>query len=147
MTELFVLLLIITGVAYVVSPMFRSRPEGSLRLAGEASESLHDLLYQKRVITGIINDLHFDHQTGKLSDADHEELTKEQQRSLARFEERLDQLQSSGKDDIAIKLEREIGQVRSKLAAPKGLFCSHCGQAMPRDAKFCSQCGASLNQK
>ena len=27
------------------------------------------------------------------------------------------------------------------------MFCKNCGRELPDDAKFCVQCGASMNQK
>ncbi len=113
-----------------------------------SSPALHDLLFQKRVAADIVQDLRFDLQTGKLSSADHDELAGEQQRQIAALDERLDRLQRSGKDEITARLENEIAQARAKLGPPRSdaAACPGCGKSAPRDAKFCSHCGAALKK-
>jgi len=89
MSIVLVLLIMIAAVAWVVTPLFRN-PSTAVRSAAEASASSGELLYRKQVAAGIINDLHFDLQTGKLSSEDHAALVAEQKKLIADIDARLE---------------------------------------------------------
>ncbi len=89
MNALIGFLIMIAAVAWVVAPLFRG---GSPR-AGHSLESAatgsQDLLFRKKVAAEIIQDLHFDQQTGKLSQEDHDLLVREQEEQIKAIEARL----------------------------------------------------------
>jgi len=89
MSIVLALLIMIAAVAWVVAPLFRD-PSTAVHSPAEASASSGELLYRKQVATGIINDLHFDFQTGKLSSADHAALVAEQEKLIAAIDARLE---------------------------------------------------------
>jgi hypothetical protein len=143
MSELVALFIMISLVVYVVLPLFRGRQEGQLYYAGIGSSS-QDLHYQKRIASEIIQDLHFDHQTGKLSDEDHRELVQEQEMLITKLDEQHNKNLGRNSNDLSAKLEAEIAQVRAKLLPTNGTGCKQCGKSTPGNAKFCPECGAPL---
>jgi len=82
-------LIMVAAVAWVVAPLYRRRPLHDDRTGAERPSSEQDLLYRKEVAAGIIQDLHFDQQTGKLDEADHAALVREQQAQIKEIETRI----------------------------------------------------------
>jgi hypothetical protein len=91
MSALLGFIIMIAAVAWVVTPLFRSRtgPAPASAAGHTSGHSMQDLIYQKKVAADIIQDLHFDLQTGKLSPEDHKSLVMEQEQRIAEIEERL----------------------------------------------------------
>ncbi len=143
MSELLALLIIILVVAYVVWPLYRLRSHRALSLVGSGNKT-QDLHYQKRIATEIIEDLHFDHQTGKLGDADHQDLVHKQQRLIERLDEQLQKSRRPDSDDPVARLEAEIARQKAKRFPAHGAACPRCGKPKPNGAKFCPECGAPL---
>ena len=79
----------IAAVAWVVAPLFRPPATADRSVADAATVSARELLYSKSVAAGIIQELHFDFQTGKLSEQDHAALVAEQEKLIAAIDERL----------------------------------------------------------
>ena len=88
MSIVLALLIMIATVVWVVAPLFRA-PSTAASSAAGASASIRELLYRKQVAAGIINDLHFDYQTGKLSSEDHAALVAEQEKLITAIDARL----------------------------------------------------------
>ncbi|HOZ22472.1 MAG TPA: hypothetical protein PLO28_11855 [bacterium] len=89
MSILLALLIMIAAVAWVVAPLFRPPATADRSVADAATVSARELLYSKSVAAGIIQELHFDFQTGKLSEQDHAALVAEQEKLIAAIDERL----------------------------------------------------------
>ncbi len=142
MSELLALLIMIVLAVYVVWPFYRLRSQNAAWQSA-AGVSIQDLHYQKRIATEIIQDLHFDHQTGKLGDEDHQELVREQEGLISRLTDQLNK-HSKSSNDLSARLESEIAQQKAKLFQGNGAVCPGCGKSRPQGAKFCPQCGAPL---
>ncbi|HQI47455.1 MAG TPA: hypothetical protein PLN61_02235 [bacterium] len=89
MNALIGFLIMIAAVAWVVAPLFRARSPRASRSGEAAHLDQPELLFRKKVAMEIIQDLHFDHQTGKLSQEDHDQLVREQEEQLKAIESRL----------------------------------------------------------
>jgi hypothetical protein len=92
-----------------------------------------------------LKEIEFDHATGKLSDADYEELkTKYSKRALEAIEseERGDLVLAAAEADVSDAAEELV-----RLAAEGKLaMCPTCGPRPEADAAFCSDCGAQLTR-
>ena len=94
-----------------------------------------------------LKEIEFDRETGKLSDADYEQLksrySAEALVAIAADEARPG---TQASDDPEELITARLAQLRSARAAglPAALFCQQCGLRPEADALFCSSCGASL---
>jgi len=123
-------LLASVSTLYVAWPLFRQQSESG-RL-GQNYDQLHELDYQKELANDTIQDLNFDLQTGKLSSADHAALVASQQALIKNLESR-----------IADKNVKKNGSAAQSTKV-NAKVCPACGYRSPADARFCSQCGATL---
>ena len=56
--------------------------------------------------------------------------------ALYRIETRLESMAAVKKADYSIPLQARV---------ERQIFCPNCGQQMPRNARFCEQCGANMD--
>jgi len=128
------LVLLAAALAFVAYPLLKPELAESAGKAFTENE-LSDLLYKKDAVYTAIKDLEFDRSTGKIDDADYEEMK-------AGFEMEalavLKQIDNAGKEPSA-----ESGQDK-KRKGEEGLFCVKCGAKVKADYAFCNKCGAKI---
>ncbi len=145
MIEIIAYILMVLCIAYVLVPLFR--PHHRLIAHKSANQNQwHEWLYRKRVALEIIADLEFDRQTGKLSDDDYRALKDHQQRLMGQLDEKLNRA-GGQKDELSKRLMAEIDKAKQQLAQQLQQTCPQCGYRSSAKAKFCSQCGAKLDDK
>ena len=117
-----------------------------------------------------LKEIEFDRATGKLSDADYEEL-KARYTTVALAALRAES--AGGSDDVEAMIAGRVRSLRSARAStpspapacpacgprpePDAVFCSscgfrleppawcsHCGASLPRDSRFCESCGTRV---
>jgi hypothetical protein len=120
------------------------------------------LLREKQELLTAIRDVRFEHDLGKVSDADFERL---EQRYRARARDVLRELEEQiapYREQARALLPRAIGEPASDSApAPRGgasdnapaprsaatIACAQCGTGNDSDAVFCKKCGARLRSE
>jgi hypothetical protein len=114
------------------------------------------LLREKQELLTAIRDVRFEHELGKVSDADFERL---EQRYRARARDvlrELDEQIAPYRDEARALLQRAIGSQApepdtSKRApeplAASAVACAQCGAGNDSDALFCKKCGARLRSE
>lgn len=117
----------------VLRPVFKKAASSREPAAGSASE-LEQLGEQKERLLTTLKDLEFEHNAGKLSEADYERVRADDMAQVATIMTRMDQL--TGKK-VASKTP-----VRTEEPAEPTLKCPACQQGNPPGAKFCLSCGS-----
>jgi len=155
-------LLAAAAVAFVLSPIFRSRlgPGGVGAGAGvgggqDEGEDPDDDLSPGAVALRALKEIEFDRATGKLSDSDYDSLK-------ARY---------TGEALAALRVEAAMGRDAGALAPPApplpsrgsqrppacpthgprpesdAAFCSECGRRLARAPGYCAHCGTSVEEE
>jgi hypothetical protein len=136
---------VIFGGLYALLPLFRE-PEGNLDIDLVAETELDRLLDRKNVILRNLRDLEFEHEMGRLSDSDFQQLSSGYRGEAASILQRLDQLNAS--ENLDTMIEKDIAARKSKSAAPvkeRGpARCPACGSEILPGKKFCADCGQRL---
>lgn len=163
----FVGAVILLGVALIAIawPLLQERRGVSMTgLAGDTSsvtDPLIDLVAQRDAIYQAIRELRFDHQVGKVSEADYEAFNTQLRSQAVRVLKEIDGLKQAEADpDLDARLETEIaalrqvngsGPVQTAPASPvpadaaAPTFCPRCGQRLHGGDRFCGKCGAALS--
>jgi Double zinc ribbon len=117
-----------------------ARPGG---LAPRPAEPLDPEETPRGVALTALKEIEFDRATGKLSDADYEEL-KARYTTAALAALRAES--SGGPDDVEAMIAGRVRSLRSARAStPSGVpACPACGPRPEPDAVFCSSCGFRL---
>ncbi len=149
MLELIVGMLLATGATYfVLRPILRPEPELDIALGDEGDDPNDDLSPQA-VALRALKEIEFDRATGKLSDADYDELhAKYTQEALAA-------LRGEGAPSAVRRTpEGTAGAPRTAHGArcpvdglrpePDALFCSACGRRLGTAPGYCARCGSAL---
>ena len=134
-------LVTLAAVAIVLEPLlFRRSAEASpladldvVEIEESASPKLQALL--------ALQEIEFDHATGKLSDADFERMKSDYaKRALAAIKH---ERAEDGSDGSSIEDEAE--RIIRAAKGDSGKRCPTCGPRPEADAVFCSQCGRALS--
>jgi hypothetical protein len=121
----------------VLQPVFKraARTPAVQPKSGSADE-LQQLSDQKERLLTALKDLEFEHNAGKLSDADYQRVKADDMAQLATIMTRMDQL--TGEKVIT---SQPLDKAQ-KAATP--LTCPACQHENPLEAKFCLDCGNRL---
>jgi hypothetical protein len=151
MLELMVGILLATGATYyVLRPIFRPAPAVPGTAARDEGDDPDDDLSPQAVALRALKEIEFDRATGKLSDADYDDLhAKYTQEALAAMRE------GSGEQGAGSGTPRPMPAPRSPLPAPTcpvdgprperdAVFCSACGRRLGTAPGYCSRCGSAL---
>jgi len=152
MLELIVGILLATGATYfVLRPIFRPAPEPDMPLGDEGDDPNDDLSPQA-VALRALKEIEFDRATGKLSDADYDELH-------AKYtQEALTALRGEGgptpgaspgiREPRAVargqSTQRPACPVDGPRPEPDAVFCSACGRRLGTAPGYCARCGSAL---
>jgi len=129
MINLVIFAFALAALAYTLLPyVYHGRARAAVDLGAE------DLFIAKERIYANIKDLDFDHQVGKVADADYHLMRNHLKEEAGQILEQIDHLH--GGTSLGA-LEREIAQHR----ATKGGQCGQCGEVLVAGARFCPQCG------
>ncbi len=143
-------LMIVVAIAIVAWPFFNPAEESDAALPGSADPVVEGLVVQRDAAYAAIKDLEFDHEMGKLSDADYRSMRAKMESKAVALLQELDGHQLSARprvgagtdgDDV---IEREIQRLRQTPRTPSRLTCPKCGTAHAAGDAFCYKCGASL---
>jgi hypothetical protein len=151
----------------VVSPFLEDR-EDQLRfeLLDEELGQIEELVARKSVLLQTLRDIEFDHETGKLDDADYERLRAKHEKRAVDVMRRLQELR--GDEDLDEEIDSEIEQRLQSRVDPEPetseptdkqpdvaedaesadslepIACPACERELAADASFCSGCGIEL---
>ena len=92
-----------------------------------------------------LRDIEFDRETGKLSDADYDELRKTYTPEALVAMRAEEGGAGAGPDEIEQMVAARVRTLRSGAGVADGVVCPACGPRPEADAAFCSSCGRSLN--
>ncbi len=119
----------LAALAYTLLPyVYHGRTRAAVDIEAE------DLFIAKERIYANIKDLDFDHQVGKVDDADYHAMRTHLKEEAGRILEQIDHLHGRASRGA---LEREIAQHR----ATKSEVCVQCGKTLAAGTRFCPQCG------
>jgi len=152
MLELIVGILLATGATYfVVRPILRPEPELDIP-PGDEGDDPNDDLSPQAVALRALKEIEFDRATGKLSDADYDELQ-------AKYtQEALTALRGEGgptpgaspgiREPRAVargqSTQRPACPVDGPRPEPDAVFCSACGRRLGTAPGYCARCGSAL---
>jgi hypothetical protein len=133
----------------VLMPLFKE-PKSSLDMDLLEETEADRLLGREAVVYGNLEDLEFEHNLGRLSESDFQQLQEGYKTEATAILENLDRLKASEKlDDI---IEAEIALRKSKLygsgtkRAQDTSCCPSCGAKIIPGKKFCADCGKRLQK-
>ena len=153
---------------YITTPLRRRK--SSPVVAGDASEDHHVLLERRDALLRDLKDLEFDRNTGKISDADYNEmrattaaaasavLQKLEAGDRPRASSKLRRLEIEAEVEVLIRrarraLNRGEATITTNGASPDavltaafqagGWACASCGRVMGKYDRFCASCGAT----
>lgn len=104
--------------AFLIFPIFRMKRTESVF---QPASPLQDLLARKEALLKEIKEIDLDYQTGKLSEADYQELSSRYKQRGAEVLKKIDQLRG----------DRDL--------------CLQCKKKVPVHAKFCPFCGGRIS--
>jgi len=121
----------------LVAGLFLTAPLRSPRAPGEAATTPTSTTSAERAsLYAAIRDLEDDFETGKVSAEDHDAMRAEMRQHAGEL----------------LRAEREAAMSPAPAPAPAPAAspvtaCNECGERTPPDARFCSQCGARLDDR
>ncbi|MCS6802068.1 MAG: zinc ribbon domain-containing protein [Chloroflexota bacterium] len=139
MTSTLLIALAFAAVAffYVSWPFLRAQP----RPATRRDETLAELRRKRDSIYEALRELDFDARTGKLSPADHAELSDRYKRQAIALLKQLDDQTRAALLAIDAEIEREVAARRRTARPQPSTRCVACGAALTANDRFCRQCG------
>jgi len=101
-----------------------------------------------------IRELEFDLSMGKLAEEDFQILKRQYTQEAVGYMQEMDQLASRpatlskpGATDFERDIEQEVAQIRNPAStAGKYIYCTSCGRKAEVESRFCTACGANLDQ-
>ena len=126
----------VLALAWVLEPLLRpaaARPADDEPLDPEETP--------RGIALAALKEIEFDRATGKLSDADYEQLkARYTANALAVLRA------ESGRDDVEEMIGARTRALRAAAGStqPAALHCSDCGPRPEPDAVFCSSCGSRV---
>jgi hypothetical protein len=142
MLELIVGILLATGATYfVLRPILRPVSPGDVDPGfGDEGDDPDDDLSPQAVALRALKEIEFDRATGKLSDADYDDLhAKYQAEALAALR---------GEGASSVGAPRTAHGARCPVDGPRpepdAVFCSACGRRLGTAPGYCARCGSAL---
>jgi len=99
---------------------------------------------RKAVIYENLRDLQFEYRVGKLSDADYQQTKLTLQQELATVLAEIDRIKAASPAPPAAAKASEAKPAPAAKSKPDPLKCPHCGAKMPKQMKFCGECGKAM---
>jgi hypothetical protein len=145
MLELIVGILLATGATYyVLRPILRPEPQEFGMPSGDEGDDPGDDLSPQAVALRALKEIEFDRATGKLSDADYDDLhAKYQTAALAALRG------EAGAQDPPARAPLTAHSARCPVDGPRpepdAVFCSACGRRLGTAPGYCARCGSALD--
>jgi hypothetical protein len=137
MTLAIAVLMIVAAIAYVAAPLFSGIPAGEFNGPQPVTASKRERWErQKLEAYAAIKEVEFDHQMGKLSEAD--------------FAAMRDKYAAQALEAIAALDAASAAPPRQALKGRRArriAYCPSCGVSLPARANFCPACGRSLQEE
>ena len=114
---LFILVVLLLSI-YVIKPLF-SHNDKTIAQTGKHGAKLEDIVFQRELLNNTIQELHFDHQMGKISDNDFNQIMTEHQNVLTGLEKQIQYHSGKSMENIQKKLEQEIARKKQNLNRKK----------------------------
>ncbi len=124
-----------TVVAFVLYPVFAEARTGRLASLGDAEREVLDLEEKKTRLYGLLADLDFEKESGKVSEADYQTARNDYLAQAAAVLAKLEGLAPQ---------KGEKKKTRKPAEAADGRSCGSCSKSSPESAKFCIHCGAAF---
>jgi rRNA maturation endonuclease Nob1 len=137
-------LFVVAGVAlYVAAPLFGDSGDGRVK----ADLELDRLMHERSLAVQALRELEFDHQMGKLSQADydalHAPLEARALTAMAAIEALRAQRRTAAHEPRRVRstnlVEKTVERRLQRVA-----YCPECGVRARADGNFCVECGTSL---
>ncbi len=141
--------------AYHLVLPFLTTHEESLRfeVLDEDLRKVEELAARKSTLLQTLRDIEFDFETDKISEKNYKELKSRYEREAVTVMRELDELHGGRgwEETIDSELERRLDKIQAERELERAeerstgmMDCPDCGKEMEADARFCSQCGATL---
>ncbi len=138
MTEALFVVVAIMVFAFVAMPIYNAKNRKSGFSKNNVNHRAIELKERKDAIYEAIKDIEFDHQMGKLSDEDFQELRQQYKSEAVDLVKKLVQAQPKrGKTKI-------LQSKKKKQTSGSLKFCWECGAEVNGGDKFCGSCGRNL---
>lgn len=143
MMEIFAIPLVLAAGAYVVYPLFRSG-DATPQQTTDADRRHNDFLHQQQMIQNTMDDLEFDVNTGKLSDADFASLASDLKKQQDELDAQMKNAVGLSSAELTARLEQEIAAYKDRHALSAVTSCPLCGRRFQAEDQFCSSCGYKI---
>ena len=132
-------------LAFVFKPFFYSL--GRIELPSRGQTRRRELLEQRERIYEAISELDFDYRVGKVEEDDYQQTRNRYEEEAIAVLKAIDRSGGPG-EHVKDPIEEEIASRRRSRKGMKQTeqACPSCGSESPLEARFCPQCGASLNR-
>ena len=138
MTEALFVVVAIMVFAFVAMPIYNAKNRRGEFSKNNVNHRATELQERKDAIYEAIKDIEFDHQMGKLSDEDFQELRQQYKSEAVDLVKKLVQAQPK-------RGKAKSRQPKKKKQTSGALkFCWECGAEINPDDKFCGSCGTNL---
>lgn len=125
---------------FVLYPVFTEAPASGPATLDEVDLELSELGDKKAMLYEAIQDLDFEKDSGKISEADYESARNDYLAQVAAVIEKMDALAPAQPAPPAKKTKKPPATKKTK--PPGELACTSCGADNPPGSKFCIECGA-----
>ncbi|MCA9733881.1 zinc ribbon domain-containing protein [candidate division KSB1 bacterium] len=115
------------ATTFFIAQPFLARKQVELNFNGDGK--IDELLARKKEVYSAIKDIEFDHEMGKLSGEDYQELRESYKVEAAQLIQRIEKIQNGAKRKTK----------KQKSASEK--FCHNCGEKISAEDNFCVNCG------
>ncbi len=139
------ILLVLAVLVVLAYPIVRqARGEQSPVVSTSSAETLADLLAERSAAFQAIRDLQFDHEVGKISDADLVVYEAQLKQNAAETLRRLDAWETGADGALGLSIERRVRARRAALVRADARPCPQCGRPLAAADRFCTNCGRAV---
>lgn len=136
MSELILLLIMISAVAYIAQPYWHKQ----LAVKNPYNGKLTDLEEKRDSLFAQIKEIEFDHAVGKLSAEDFQDINARYRAEAIKILHRIDLMSGDGKKRLKKRKNTEQRKKR-KNSKNEPLFCHLCGMSFRAKDRYCPGCG------
>ncbi len=135
-----ILMAVIVFVAIVIVgyPLVNPQQYEYVENGSPGNDNLESLAGARDTTIEAIRDLEFDHQAGKLSDADYALMRARYDVRAAEIMQKMDAL-------AELKKESVNGKLRARKIGANNKACPRCNKSVLPGDRFCPKCGAPLS--
>ncbi|GBD92159.1 hypothetical protein BMS3Abin04_02893 [bacterium BMS3Abin04] len=147
MNFLIAIILSMILLIYVIVPLTENKYKLAFVPFVKKNKKIKNLQKRKHELLGVLKEIEFEYQMGKLSEQDYNDLKNDYQTNVLKILKELDR-KTNDKSEID-DIENEIRKYRSKkkngsASAKNFKYCPNCGKTVNTKSEFCTNCGKSL---